>query len=245
MRAKTMFGWFQNVRAFLFLGLVILASGQPAYALVLDAVLIADTSIDSQYPTITNNSVASIYLGRSSAIVTRAGFLQWRLPKLPAASYVVVSATLMGRQIGGGDTGTLLMGHLTNNPALSSLTWSTASNSTLNIHSGRDAGSPYCMIWGSAVTLWTGEDWVNPDVTQFVWTAYTDNTPTNGMVKLLNQRISATESSVVTFVTGPAAINCLRQIYTSEKITPPPPGPWMPTLSLTIEPPRGSLIIIR
>jgi hypothetical protein len=238
-----MFGWFQNVRAFLFLGLVILASGQPAHALVLNAELVEDVYIESSNPTTVYDSTA-IHLGRSSLTVTRAGFLQWRLPKLPAASYVVVSATLMGRQVAAADKGTLLMGHLTNNPVLTNLTWNTASNSTLNIHSGRDAGSPYCMIWGSAVTLWTGEDWVNPGATQFAWTAYTDNTPTNGMVKLLNQRISATESSVVTFVTGPAALECLRQIYTSEK-TGSPPGPWMPTLSLTIEPPRGSLIIIR
>lgn len=238
-----MFGCLQNARAVLFLGLVVLASGQPAHALVLDAVLIADTYIDSALPTTTNNSLNAMYLGRSASTVTRAGLLQWRLPKLPAASYVVVSATLMGRQVLGTDTGTLLMGHLTNNPELSSLTWNTASN--LNIHSGRDAGSPYCMIWGSAVTLWSGEDWVNPGVTQFVWTAYTDNTPTNGMVKLLNQRISATSSSVVTFVTGPAALNCNRQIYSSEKVGGTPTGPWMPTLSLTIEPPRGSLIVIR
>jgi hypothetical protein len=239
-----MFGWFQNLRAFLFLGLVVLASGQPAYALVLNAELVEDVYIDSQNPNTPNDS-SSMHLGRSVAAVTRAGFLQWRLPKLPASGYQITSATLRGRQVAGNDMGSLVMGHLSLNPVLTNLTWNTASNSTLNIHSGRDAGSPYCMIWGSAVTLWTGEDWVNPGVTQYVWTAYTDNTPTNGMVKFLNQRISVTSSSVVTFVTGPAAYDCLRNIYTSEKAVAPPPGPWMPTLSLTIEPLRGSLIIIR
>jgi hypothetical protein len=238
-----MFGWFRNVRALLFLGLVVLASGQPAYALVLNAELVEDVYIESSNSN-TVNDATGLHLGRSVSAVTRAGFLQWRLPKLPASGYQITSATLRGRQVAGNDAGSLVMGHLSLNPVLTNLTWNTASNTTLNIHAGRDAASPYCMIWGSAVTLWTGEDWVNPGVTQFVWTAYTDNTPTNGMLKFLGEQISASSSTLVTFVTGPAAFNCLRQIFSSEKIAAD--GPWMPTLSLTInEPPRGSLIVIR
>jgi hypothetical protein len=217
------------------------AAAEPVW---LEAVLVEDTYIESDNPANVYAASAALYLGRDNSGVTRCAFMQWRLPRLPSPNHRAVAATLRTRTMSAESAAQnhLELGHLNFNPNLSTLTWNAAI--TQDIISGRD--SDYTIIWGDAATIWP-DRWISPGSTAFQWNAYGEIKPGSGLLPALQASLSASASNTWTMITGPHTGNdkTNRRCYSKNKSSAPPAGPWRPTLSILVERPRGTLLMVQ
>lgn len=210
----------------------------------LEAFLIEDTYIESSNPSTVKAGITDIYLGRDDSGVTRAGFLQWRLPQLPTPAHRAVAATLRTRTTTAevAVPNQLELGHLDFNPDLATLTWNSAVSQA--IITGRD--TDFMIVWGDAATIWP-DLWISPGSTAYQWNAYSDFKPGSGLLPAVQVALSATVSNTLTIITGPATGNekTNRRCYSKNKSGTSPPGPWRPTLSILVELPRGTLLMVQ
>ena len=177
-----------------------------AQAEMLQATLVEDVFVQSNDPATNKNGSSDQIWIRNNASVSRLALFQFTLPQLPTGLTAsdVIGAELVGSAQRARSSKSLIVSGLSVNPNLDAITYNDAVSQ--NIIIDRDASSNF--NYGTSATvfsdIWSVDNTSNtnlliPGLEQ----TYEDTTVDEGLLKFIQDNISATQPVTITIAVGP------------------------------------------